>query len=151
MADAHPPYWYGVRLDSFESLGPFERGKVLHDQVEVLITANRMLIRAAAAKGTPIPRLYVVEGGQYVSPLGVRYVDTYDEWRDVLSVARELGGDCKDLIAIDVAQLRELGEQADPRIVMIEDDAAPEQVIYHVLTERQNGTLDDVSKFLGMP
>lgn len=148
----HPAYHFDCRLDSFEYIDKFARGRVLRDATEMLITANRALIRAAKAAGQPMPPLYAVDGGGWTtSPMGIRYLDTQDQWRDAVAMQREGGGDCKDIVALDVAQRREAGQRAAPRILMQIDDENPDDVLYHVLTELDDGRIDDVCKKLGMP
>ncbi len=126
-----------MRLDSFAGdISPFDRGRVLRKLVEALADADECFLRAYH-----VPLLYEA---------GVRYVNAHDEWRDVPRVLEARGGDCKDLTAWRCAELRILGRQAVPRIILQEDDAQPGKVLYHVIVQ-SGGRFEDPSRILGMP
>jgi len=132
--EAHPPYRLSLCLDSFETLGPYERGGVLRALVEVLARANGIYAARVGA-----PHLYEA---------GVRYVDTHDEWRDIPRVLEARGGDCKDLVAWRVAELRAQRVAAVPRIIM--QQQGPGSYLYHVVVQLPSGAYEDPSKILGM-
>ena len=68
-------------------------------------------------------------------------------WVDIPR-AREVNGDCKDLAAWRVAELRIAGElDCRPRV---EVRNYPGHIIYHVVVQRADGTVEDPSKLLGM-
>lgn len=132
----HPAYHLSGRLDSFESLGPYERGRVLRLLVEALAQADAYYLARV-----PTPLLY---------ESGVRYADAGDEWRDVPALLRLKVGDCKDLVAWRVAELRRAGRAAWPRIVLMQSEERPDYYLYHVIVETPRG-FEDPSRELGMP
>jgi len=135
---AHPAYRLGARLETFRTLGPYERGAVIRRLVEALAEADFYFLRAHR-----LPSLY---------GCNIRYRDTGDEWRDVPAVLQSRGGDCKDLCAWRCAELWLAGERgAAPRIVWIEDDTHPNEALYHVIVQRADGRYEDPSALLGMP
>jgi hypothetical protein len=133
----HPSYRLTGRLDSFQALGPYERGNVLRHAVEVFALANVLYLRRVRT-----PLLYEA---------GVRYIDTGDEWRDVPAVLAGRGGDCKDLVAWRVAELRVRGRQAWPRIILTQDPSEATEWLYHVVVQFPGGAFEDPSRILGMP
>jgi hypothetical protein len=133
----HPPYRATDILESFRVLGPFERGAVLRHRVEGYALANLYYLRRV-----PTPLLYEA---------GVTYADAHDEWRDVPRVLALKRGDCKDLVAWRVAELRARGKQAWPRIILERDPATPTEYLYHVVVQVPGGAFEDPSRILGMP
>lgn len=93
----------------------------------------------------PFPSLYRA---------GVRYMpEDYDgpnpeDWLDALEVLKRGGGDCEDLAAWRVAELRRAGELG-ARTVFVEFPDARGR-LFHVLVERAGGSLEDPSRILGM-
>lgn len=132
--EGHPTYRPSLALDSFETLGPYERGAVLRQYVELLCRTNALY---AAARGAP-----------FLYKSGVRYIDTHDEWRDIPRVLSVGGGDCKDLVAWRVAELRAQHRTAHPRILM--QQTGPGAFLYHVVVQHGDGRYEDPSKLLGM-
>lgn len=104
--------------------------------LEALVNINRMEIRDCR-----LPLLY---------KSGVRYKREpkgKEDWRDAVTVFREQHGDCEDLSAYRIAELRNTGRWADPYIRF---RIAPDgMLIYHVMVLRK-GRLEDPSKILGM-
>lgn len=66
------------------------------------------------------------------------------EWLDALSVYRKRHGDCEDLTAWRVAELRKRGIAASPLIELRNGG------YYHALVQLPDGTKEDPSKRLGM-
>lgn len=66
------------------------------------------------------------------------------EWMDALTVYRKRHGDCEDLTAWRVAELRKRGIKARPLIQLRNNG------YYHALVQLPDGSLDDPSKRLGM-
>ena len=56
-------------------------------------------------------------------------------------------GDCKQLVLWRIAELREAGEDAKPRIMWIADKKG---LRAHAQVRRANGTIEDPSQLLGM-
>lgn len=92
-----------------------------------------------------IPPLYLA---------GVRYVgagddEADDSWDDVLTVLERGWGDCEDLAAWRIAELRVRHRiAAAPAFVFTEDDRGTQR--FHVLVRWPNGFLEDPSRALGM-
>jgi hypothetical protein len=73
---------------------------------------------------------------------GVRYRRT-SEWRSARLLLRKRSGDCKDLVAYEVARLRELGHRVTIRLTRVGRT-------WHVLIRLPDGRLFDPSRELGM-
>lgn len=82
---------------------------------------------------------------------GVRYRQEKDTeaWLDIPHVLENGWGDCEDLAAWRVAELRNRGVKAKPYLKWY---SHPDQgiTLYHVLVKLPNGTIEDPSKMLGM-
>ena len=87
---------------------------------------------------------------------GVRYYHEgiRDEWLDCGAALHDHVIDCKGAAAWDVAELRASGE--DPgahttkKFVEVVDPTVGKLLLYHVLTERGDGRVIDISRELGM-
>lgn len=77
----------------------------------------------------------------------VRYVRS-EPWLDLLAVIAKGGGDCKDLSAWRVAELREAGEDARFHVLARTKQGEPR---FHVQVVRASGVVEDPGAFLGMP
>lgn len=126
------------RLRSFDSLDSPTRESVLRVWLEALITANVAYLRA----NPDTPWLY---------ESGVTYEeeeDGEDDWTDIPETLRLKVGDCEDLAAWRIAELRvrEL-EAAIPRVTI---HASGSRVLYHVSVRRADGRHEDPSRLLGM-
>jgi hypothetical protein len=73
---------------------------------------------------------------------GVRYKRTH-EWRSARLLLQHRSGDCKDLVAYEVARLRELGCPVTIRLTRV-------STTWHVLIRLPDGRLFDPSRELGM-
>lgn len=73
---------------------------------------------------------------------GVRYVRT-SEWRNARKLLQHRAGDCKDLVAYEVARLRELGHRVTIRLTRV-------GTTWHTLIRLPDGRLFDPSRELGM-
>lgn len=69
-----------------------------------------------------------------------------DVWRHALDVVKEGWGDCEDLSAYRVGELRASGEDPGARVRTFQ--TGPRQ--YHAVVERGDGTIEDPSYELGM-
>lgn len=74
-----------------------------------VVLMNMILMRQARSRGAPLPRLYTC--GVTFAPEPNEGV--YEDFADCLTVLRRGWGDCDDLVAYRVAELRESGE--DPK------------------------------------
>lgn len=82
---------------------------------------------------------------------GVRYVreENTEDWKDPVNVFKDKEGDCEDLSIWRVAELRNNHKKASPYI-RYRVDPITDTYIYHVLTQRASGRLEDPSLILGM-
>jgi hypothetical protein len=65
-------------------------------------------------------------------------------WQPVSQVAQSRSGDCEDLAAYRVAELRKAGERATARVIRVNPE------LRHVMVVRADGRLEDPSRVLGM-
>jgi hypothetical protein len=112
---------------------------VLRLMMEALIAANIAYLRLHP----DTPRLY---------ESGVRYEEepgTQDDWNDIPETLSLGVGDCEDLAAWRIAELRVAGELAAiPRVTVFTEGR---RVTYHVAVRRAAGAIEDPSRELGMP
>ena len=102
-------------------------------------------VRALMEGLSMINRVAMRESGRKWPSLlaaGVRYKRTH-EWRSAALLLRHRTGDCKDLVAYEVARLRELGHAVTIRLTRVGS-------MWHVLIRLPNGQLFDPSRELGM-
>jgi hypothetical protein len=82
---------------------------------------------------------------------GVSYAEDdegHEAWRDIPETLARGVGDCKDLVAWRLAELRERArEPAEPRVRVARVGA---RVKYHVVVRRADGAREDPSRALGM-
>lgn len=126
------------RLRSFDGLDLATRETVLRLMLEALIAANVAYLRA----NPQTPWLYAS---------GVTYEeedDEDDDWNDIPETQRLRVGDCEDLSAWRIAELRVREQEAAiPRVTI---EASGSRVLYHVSVKRADGRLEDPSRLLGM-
>lgn len=132
--------------------------------LEAMIAVNkwhieRSLKRAARGKGVPVPPLYLS---------GVRYQEDppgREDWRDCYTVLKRGKGDCDNLVAWRVAELRVAGIDAEPvvkwqhvpkdlvvKLMGHPPNKVPKEGIWmvHCSVRFPDGRIEDVSKNLGM-
>lgn len=83
---------------------------------------------------------------------GVRYQREprgKEEWQDIPTALKLLRGDCEDLAAWRVAELRYKGIFAKGHLKWYHSKSAI-VTLYHVLVKHPDGTIEDPSKRLGM-
>ncbi len=131
--------------------------------LEAMIAVNlwhikRALKRCRQGQGVPIPPLYA-SGVRYQEDAGGR-----EDWRDLYTILERGAGDCDNLVAWRVAELRAAGKRAEPVIKWqnLPRDLAvslgyPSRMIppeglsmVHCSVRHGDGTIEDVSKNLGM-
>lgn len=107
--------------------------------LEFLVSLNRQQIRQASGR---IPQLYKagVEYEREGRTIGGR---PKEHWRLISQVLKRGAGDCEDLTAWRVAELRERGINAVP-------DITRQGRMFHVRVRYPDGRLEDPSKRLGM-
>jgi hypothetical protein len=126
------------RLRSFDSLDPPSREAVLRLMMEALVAANVAYLN----EHPDTPRLY---------ESGVRYEaepDDEDDWNDIPATLALGVGDCEDLAAWRIAELRIAGEPRASSRVMVWQIGP--RVTYHVAVRRGDGQVEDPSRELGM-
>jgi len=125
-------------LRSFDILPEHTKIGVLETLVEALVAANMAFLEA-------FPRTPLL----YES--GVRYLEEprgRDDWQDIPeTLARDKTGDCEDLAAWRIAELRFRGEAANPAI---RASLIRGVLTYHVRVRRSDGSIEDPSRKLGM-
>lgn len=117
----------------------FEVGE-LSFWTEALACSGQRDIRRARAHGTPLPRLYDGTIRYQREPAG------QERWRSARHVAAAGIGDCEDLAAYRVAELRELEGERGARVKLLR--RGPHLI--HAVVERANGQIEDPSRKLGM-
>jgi hypothetical protein len=125
-------------LRSFDSLAPPEREAVLRLMMEALVAANVAYLR----EHPETPPLY---------ESGVRYEaepDDEDDWNDIPSTLALGAGDCEDLAAWRIAELRASGELGASSRVTVWPIGS--RVTYHIAVRRGDGQVEDPSRALGM-
>jgi len=105
---------------------------------------------AASIEGLVKLNLHILRGDGKFPPLydsGVVYKrEPADVWRDIRTVYKSGWGDCEDLAAIRVAQLRFTGEDEQAHVAVYQSGARK----YHAIVARSDGTTEDPSRRLGM-
>jgi hypothetical protein len=128
------------RLRSFGALDIAARETVLRLLLEALVAENVAFLRAHP----DTPRLH---------ESGVHYVEDppwREEWKDIPETLSRKAGDCKDLVAWRLAELRVSGERGATARVNVY--AIGPRVINHITVYRPDVcTEEDPSRELGMP
>lgn len=74
-----------------------------------------------------------------------------DLWQDRIALEESGEGDCKDLVAVRLAELWLTGDHdADVEVVLFPDALGPNYDLYHVVLRRGDGVIEDPSRELGM-
>ncbi len=85
---------------------------------------------------------------------GVRYqreLHNQEEWLDIPGILKIRAGDCEDLAAWRVAELRHQGVAAKGRLKWYHKPGAQNNItLYHVQVLLPNGVIEDPSRQLGM-
>lgn len=132
-------YALAFELESFESISIEEKVEVLYKLLDALIHANVCWLR----RNPGAPLVYSAGVPYTAEPPG------RDNWQDIPRTLRLKEGDCEDLAAARVAELR----------VRFNEPAARPNVIYkqmgrftlfHIQVVRADGSVEDPSKHLGM-
>lgn len=130
----------------------------LQIMLEALCKVNAYHCRHALLAGMPYPPLYAS---------GVRYKaekPTEEDWPDIPAVLKKGNGDCEDLVAYRVGELRAAGYECEPVLKWQFLDAKtlkaigyprkhiPDRGVWlvHCLVRFPNGMIEDPSKVLGM-
>lgn len=137
-----------IRVEMFADGSETERQysqKCLMWILECLVNCNRTYLQSHPQT----PRIY---------ESGVRYTheDSTEDWEGIPAIRKHGGGDCEDLGAWRVAELREAGEPAKPYLKFTEVEGFWH---YHIQVQRMkrdqhgnwvNGIIEDPSALLGM-
>lgn len=126
----------------------------LERYLRVLTGALETLAAAAAAElvtNREIPLLYE-SGCRYQREARDRSGARLEEWRSPLAVCEAGAGDCEDLAAYRVAELRERLGEPSARFDVLSQEPRPgrEHWLFHIRIRRQDGRLEDPSRLLGM-
>jgi len=131
-----------LEYSSFESISLDEKLKVLEIQLEALVAANVFWL----PRHPEAPDLYK-SGAVYVpEPPGE------DHWQDIprcLELVGGYGSDCEDLSAWRVAELRVRYNEPAARCDVMARKLG-RFTLFHIRVRRQDGSLEDPSKILGM-
>lgn len=120
-------------------------GRLTRGLCEIAIMSNRSYLRSHGA-----PPLYE-SGVRYKNePLGLP-----DKLVDIPVLVERLWGDCLHLVAWRVAELREAGERARPRVTCkrmfrMVDGKKKRLRMFHVTVRRGDGSIECPSRKLGM-
>lgn len=128
-----------VKLRSFDVLELAARESVLRLLLEALIAANSAYLQTY----TNAPWLYAS---------GVTYAeeeDGEDDWTDIPETLQRGVGDCEDLAAWRIAELRVREDETAARPHVTVTTSGP-RVLYHVAVRRADGRIEDPSRLLGM-
>jgi hypothetical protein len=127
------------RLRAFGSLEQSARETLLRLLLEALVAVNVAYLHAHPAT----PRLM---------DSSVRYEPDdpgREEWKDIAETLSRGAGDCKDLVAWRLAELRIGGEHA--AVARVEfHEAGDGRVLHHMTVRRASGLIEDPSRALGM-
>jgi hypothetical protein len=127
-----------LRLRAFDALDLVTRETILRLLLEVLIAENIAHLRARPET----PWLYRAGVVYQKEP------DDRDDWLDIPEVQLQGMGDCEDLSAWRIAELRVRDqEMAIPHVTIATQGS---RVLYHVTVRRANGRIEDPSRALGM-
>ena len=127
-------------LSCFRVLPPEVKVQIIEKLLEALIFANECWLRAGN-EGTP--PLYQ-SGVPYVSEPPGR-----DNWQDIPRTIELREGDCEDLACWRIAELRVKFKEprAAPHVIYKE---LGDFTLFHIQVRRQDGSVEDPSKHLGM-
>lgn len=139
-----------ISIDT-EALEPRVVAHIARGFMQGVIAQNRVLLRQARAAGRPYPKLYQsgVVFKRERRPL--KGEPRIQQMVDLRTVLRRGGGDCKHLCAWRVAELQEEGERAANIKIYWRtrrEDGRP--YIFHAEVRRGDGSVEDVSRYLGM-
>lgn len=135
-------YRPALELATYDHLSPEARERILVAMVEVLISANLEFL-ALYPRTLPL----------YDSTMqkGVVYVFNFDRWQDIASCLDRMQGDCKDLAAWRIAELRRGGVLATVHVLSrLRQTPAGPAVVYHVQVMLPTGEVEDPSVMAGM-
>ena len=114
------------------------RRAILLVMLNALVRINQIILKTAS-----VPPLY--QAGIRYQPEGRdRYGNRTEDWLTIPELYRRKKGDCEDLVAARVAQLRARGINAQPWIYKAGGR------MWHVVVKLPNGKIEDPSKRLGM-
>ncbi len=133
-------YAPAFELRTFDRLSSVLRGGVILSLVESLALTDLLWIQY---NGAPVPSIYK-SGVRYQSSCWPR---VECPWKDIPRLLETGFGDCKDLVAWRLAELRFGNVIALPHLQVRE---RKQGTVFHVLIKHSDGSLEDPSKLLGM-
>ncbi len=109
-----------------------------------VVATNRWLLRMAKRRGKPFPSIYRSDVVFQREPNAGKY----ERFDNLLTTIKRGWGDCDDLAAWRVAELREQGEPANFKIYWRLKNGRPK--LFHVQVRRADGSVEDPARALGM-
>lgn len=127
------------RLKSYEMMPHEVKVRIMYRLVQALVLVDAEYLR----KVPNTPLLYASGVRYQQEPFGE------EEWQDIPYTLKLGYGDCEDLAAWRVAELRvKFNERADPEVM---GRVLPSgMALYHIRVRREDGSIEDPSKLLGM-
>jgi len=127
------------RLRSYEMMPHEIKVRIMYRLVEALVLVNAEYLR----RHPETPPLYLSGVRYQQEPFGE------EEWQDIPYTLKLGYGDCEDLAAWRVAELRVMNnEKARPEVM---GRVLPSgMALYHIRVTRADGSIEDPSKLLGM-
>lgn len=116
---------------------------VIRNLLEAVVMANRIQLRLAESRGTPLPSIYACGVKFMREPRGT------ETFVDIRRVLERGGGDCAHLAAWRCAELLEQGENA-AIAVEYRINRKKRSRVFHVVVRRENQEIEDPSLALGM-
>lgn len=136
-------YNAGFELLTLEHVSPRAGGECVRALVSALVTIDILYLREH-----PLTPPLIRSGVRYRrQKLGA------DRWIDIPRMLETKEGSCEDLVAWRCAELALVGETATPAVLIQDMGMLPTGqpfVLYHVVTRRASGQLEDIAQAHGM-
>ena len=144
---------FAIRIDTDAIENPRVVARIARGFLQGVILQNRVLLRQARSRGRPYPELYKA-GVQFKrEPKPKHGLPRIQEMVDLRTVIERGWGDCKHLTAWRVAELQEAEDPGATikiywRVKRVNGRLRPS--MYHAEVRRSDGSVEDVSRYLGM-
>ena len=114
---------------------------------ELLIQLNQAQVEALALINEVLLEWYDIPSIYELKP---RYFnDKVERWRDIGGVLKDMKGNCKDLTAWRLAELRKRGVGCHAESIV--ERLSKRKLRFHTYVRLDNGGFEDPAKRLGMP
>lgn len=141
-----------MMLRSFESIPHAGKVAILHALVETLIVANIEYLRSHPDTPPLYSQACLSNPNIVFRQRNCQHYEFEpphtDNWQDIAECMALGHGDCEDLAAWRIAELRVQGEPAQVRIV---HSNYADHTLYHIQVLRGDSSVEDPSVLLGMP